>query len=76
MDQPKTGRTRMGRPPLPRNQVRVERVVSFLTADQKQQLQAFARESEQSLSTAAQDLIQRSLGQEFSDTTDNTKENS
>ncbi len=53
----------MGRPPLPRKDVRAERVVTFLTSEQRQVLQDFAQGSGQSISTAAQELIQQGLDQ-------------
>lgn len=74
MNHPKKDRSRLGRPALPRNKARTERVVTFLTPKQKQQLRLFAKASDLSLSTAAQDLIERSLKHEISSNTDKKEE--
>lgn len=50
-----------GRPHLPDSELRAERVVTFLTSEQKQKLKRYADASALSLSTAAQNLIRQSL---------------
>jgi len=61
MDESQNDPRRMGRPPLPIEAVRTERVVTFLTAEQKELLHEYAQMSGHSISAAAQELIQRSL---------------
>ncbi|SHJ02741.1 hypothetical protein SAMN05444000_104200 [Shimia gijangensis] len=70
MSHSKTQSPRMGRPPLPESEIRAKRVVTFLTTAQKQQLNAFAKISNQSVSAATQDLIQRGLNKKSFEKTD------
>ncbi len=73
MGHSKSDPPRMGRPPLPSSKVRGERVVTFLTTVQKQQLHLLAETSDQSISAAAQELIRRGLKQEFFERYDKAK---
>lgn len=73
MSHSKTNSPRMGRPPLPSSEVRTERVVTFLTPAQKQQLHSFAATTDQSISGATQDLIQRGLNPGIINKTDKEK---
>nr|WP_319949501.1 hypothetical protein [uncultured Shimia sp.] len=73
MGHSKSAPPRMGRPPLPSGEVRAERVVTFLTTAQKQQLQLFAEETDQTISAATQDLIRRGLKQEIIENTEKSE---
>ena len=53
-----------GRPRLPRQTLRDQRVVTFLTVDERKLLERIAAEADVSVSRACHDLIVRSL-QEF-----------
>ena len=55
-----------GRPPLHPNVARSERVVTFLTPAERQSLGEFAERTSQSISTATQTLIVRSLTEDDS----------
>ena len=53
-----------GRPKLPRKQVRDQRVVTFLTGDERRLLEKIANDTSVSVSRACHDLIVRSMCQE------------
>ena len=53
-----------GRPKLPRKQIRDQRVVTFLTGDERRLLEKIADDTSVSVSRACHDLIVRSMYQE------------
>ena len=52
-----------GRPKLPRRQIRDQRVVTFLTGEERRLLEKIASESSVSVSKACHDLIVRGMDQ-------------
>ena len=52
-----------GRPKLPREQIRDQRVVTFLTYDERTLLEKIAEDANVSVSRACHDLIVRSIDQ-------------
>ena len=52
-----------GRPKLPRQQIRDQRVVTFLTGEERRLLEKIAGESSVSVSKACHDLIVRGMDQ-------------
>ena len=50
-----------GRPKLPRQQIRDQRVVTFLTGDERELLEKIAFESSVSVSRACRDLIVKGM---------------
>ena len=57
-------RHRLGRPPLPSEVTRSERVVTFVTREEKQELEVLAATASQSLSAICHHLIVRGLRRE------------
>jgi len=57
---------RWGRPPLERRQVRSERIVTFLTPDERDTLVRYAENLGQSVSATVHELICDALKTEFS----------
>ncbi len=53
-----------GRPKLPREQARDQRVVTFLTRDERSLLEKIASDADVSVSRACHDLVVRSMHQE------------
>ena len=53
---------RLGRPPAPREQVRANRVVTFLTDEELSALRARAEANDSSLSLALHNIVTRELG--------------
>jgi len=65
-DQAKTGkRPRFGRPPKPRDEVRSERVVSFVTPAELDALNELAEEREESLSALIHRILLSALARQF-----------
>ncbi len=55
--------TRMGRPPLPPDQVRSHRVVTFVTESELTELERRAHETGKSLSGLLHEAVRRSLAE-------------
>jgi len=65
-DQARTGkRPRFGRPPKPRDEVRSERVVSFVTPAELDALNELAEEREESLSALIHRILLSALARQF-----------
>jgi len=65
-DQTKTGkRPRFGRPPKPRDEVRSERVVSFVTPAELDALNELAEEREESLSALVHGILLSALARQL-----------
>ena len=64
--------SRHGRPRLPRSEARSERVVTFVTPPEMEELTARAQRTGKSLSTTCHELIQRAMAVTTNDAGDRT----
>jgi len=58
---PENSRLRLGRPPLPRDKARANRVVTFVTETELAKLQEIAAQGGQSVSAAVHRMLERCL---------------